>query len=240
MLPSIAAAVVHRGMRRECLHEIECADTIDRDTVPEPVVAARPDEPRVAARVSGGIERDAAVHVAEVRVVCRLEMTGGEAGAFGFIEDRARLRRVLATSGRHEREQHEGGRAGAQRGASGRERRHGSRSPFWSQGRAPAPAMCGVIRVGACPASCRWWRQHSPSARNPAPGNCEWLDPANSVLAPLRVLCLNVPSSQCHSTITAPYPRAPRDEPMPDWGIERATGDGAVLARLVPRAQVLA
>src|SRR5262249_54286328 len=69
VFPSVVAAGLERGVRRQRLEEIEGAEADRVHLVPHAVVAARPHDPGVAAADLVGSERDAAVHLAEVVLV---------------------------------------------------------------------------------------------------------------------------------------------------------------------------
>ena len=65
-VPARIAGVRERRMRRERLEKVERSQAPDREHVPEPVVAAGPDNPHVAPLDLLPRQRQAAVHVAKV------------------------------------------------------------------------------------------------------------------------------------------------------------------------------
>ena len=69
IVPAVAAAVLQLGMRGDRLEEVEGAEGVVGQPVPEPVVAAGPDQPHVAALDLVGGQRDAVVHRLEVVLV---------------------------------------------------------------------------------------------------------------------------------------------------------------------------
>ena len=133
-------------MGRERLQEIEGAQAVDGDAVPELVIAARPDDPHVAALDRLGIERYAAVHVAKVVLAGRLEVIDREARTLGFVEDGPGLRGVRATGARGERDQHERGDHQEPRDGDGRGRGHGCRSSFVTERTCATQPLCGQSR----------------------------------------------------------------------------------------------
>jgi len=63
------------------------------------IVAAGPDDPGVAALDFGDVERNPAVHVAEVVFVGRLKRFRHSMGLHGLVEHRPRLRLIGAAAG---------------------------------------------------------------------------------------------------------------------------------------------
>src|SRR5262245_29437949 len=79
------------GMRRDRLQQVERAEAVDRQPIPQSVVAAGPDHPHVPARNGLGTKRPLAdsveVHIAEVVGRWPNEVLRGQAGTPRLVVD---------------------------------------------------------------------------------------------------------------------------------------------------------
>ena len=100
IVPAGVAGIGQRRMRGDRLEEIERAEALAGEHVPEPIVAAGPDEPHVAPFDLLLRERQAAIHVVEVVFVRGREARRGPFGAHRLVEHGAWLRLVRVAGGR--------------------------------------------------------------------------------------------------------------------------------------------
>ena len=86
ILPPVVAAVLERRVRGDRLQKIERAERRDGHVIPEPVVAAGPDQPHVPALDLVGGQIDAVVHRLEVVFVGRRHAVRSTAGKLGLVQ----------------------------------------------------------------------------------------------------------------------------------------------------------
>src|SRR5689334_15961258 len=87
-------------MRRKNFEQIEVAETDRAEVVPQAVVAAAPNQPRVAPFDLIGSERDLAIHIMEVILVGGRKRRGISSNALSFVRNGGR---VIARTSREEK-----------------------------------------------------------------------------------------------------------------------------------------